>query len=158
MIGRENPGFAQTVEACMRTRTARCHCGQLEIRCTGEPRKISLCHCTDCQRRTGSAFSVAVFFSRDRVGSARGVTRTFVRESARGFPVTFHFCGACGSNVFWEPQRLPDLVGVAIGAFADPDFPRPQQSVWTKDKHRWLELPHDMAVYELNPPPRRAQE
>jgi hypothetical protein len=138
----------------MKTRTARCHCGQLEIRCTGEPRKVSLCHCLDCQRRTGSAFSVAVFYGRDRVRIESGFTNTFVRESASGFPVTFHFCGACGSNVFWEPQRLPDLIGVAVGAFADPRFPRPQQSVWTKDKHRWLSLPDDMATYKRNPPKR----
>jgi hypothetical protein len=113
-----------------------------------------MCHCLDCQRRTGSVFSVAVFFARNSVHVERGVTATFERPSASGFPVNFHFCARCGSNIFWEPRRLPDLVGVAVGAFGDPGFAIPQQSVWTKDKHRWLSLPEGMATFEENPQPR----
>jgi hypothetical protein len=136
------------------SRSARCHCGQLELSCAGDPKRISMCHCLDCQRRTGSAFSVAVFYERGRVRVVSGTSQVFERGSASGFPVRFHFCGRCGSNVYWEPARLPDLIGVAVGAFADPSFPVPQQSVWTKDKHEWLSLPHDMNAFELNPPPR----
>jgi hypothetical protein len=136
----------------MEPRGARCHCGDLELRCSGDPKKISMCHCLDCQRRTGSAFSVAVFYQRDRVRVVRGTPNTFERQSASGFPVRFHFCPRCGSNVHWEPQRLPDLVGVAIGAFADPDFPVPQQSVWTRDKLAWLALPDGVTTFDLNPP------
>lgn len=113
-----------------------------------------MCHCTDCQRRTGSMFSVAVFYPRDRV-RIEGTPSRYTRDSASGFPVSFHFCPACGSNLFWEPARLPDLIGIAIGGFADPDFPPPQQSVWTRDKHRWLALPEDLPAFECNPPPRR---
>ncbi len=49
---------------------------------------------------------------------------------------------------------MPDLVGVAVGAFADPSFPTPEQSVWTKDKHHWLKLPDQTRVYEITSPPR----
>ncbi len=137
----------------MEARYATCHCGETRVRCEGEPRKVSMCHCLDCQRRTGSAFSVAVFYPRERV-AVEGATRTFTRDSASGKPVTFHFCERCGSNLFWEPERMPDLIGVAIGAFADPGFPMPEQSVWTRDKHAWLDLPAAMRAFEANPPPR----
>ena len=113
-----------------------------------------MCHCLDCQRRTGSAFSVAVFYERDRVRVDSGTSVVFERGSSSGYPVRFHFCGDCGSNVYWEPARLPDLIGVALGAFADPSFARPEQSVWTKDKHTWLDLPEDMPTFTVNPPPR----
>jgi hypothetical protein len=103
---------------------------------------------------TGSAFSVAVFYERRSVRVESGTAIVFERESASGFPVKFHFCGRCGSNVYWEPARMPDLVGVAVGAFADPNFPSPEQSVWTNDKHAWLSLPANMPTFELNPPPR----
>jgi hypothetical protein len=86
-----------------------------------------MCHCLECQRRTGSAFSVAVFYERSSVRVARGTSDVFERGSASGFPVRFHFCGRCGSNVYWEPARLPDLVGVAVGAFGDASFPQPEQ-------------------------------
>lgn len=139
------------------SRPARCHCGQLGLACSGEPARISMCHCLDCQRRTGSAFSVAVFYARERVRIETGTALAFERASASGMPVTFHFCGRCGANVFWEPARLPHLIGVALGAFADPTFPAPVQSVWTKDKHRWLPLPHGMATFATSPPPRPAR-
>jgi hypothetical protein len=139
----------------MISRTASCHCGQLTLLCDGEPTKVSMCHCRDCQRRSGSAFSVAVFYRRASVRVASGTTTMFERDSASGFPVNFHFCPRCGSNMFWEPRRLPDLIGVAMGAFADPSFPCPEQSVWMKDKYAWLGLPDTVAAYETNPQPRR---
>lgn len=140
----------------MTTRIAACHCGGLELRCEGEPRKVSMCHCTDCQRRTGSLFSIAVFYPREAVVAAKGEAGVFERPSASGFPVAFHFCRNCGSNLFWEPRRMPALVGVAAGAFGDPQFPRPEQAVWMQDKHDWLEMPADLPAFERNPPPRPA--
>jgi hypothetical protein len=138
----------------MATRSARCHCGALVLECEGEPRKVSICHCLDCQRRTGSVFGVAVFYDRECVTVTRGESRFFARDSASGFPVAFHFCSDCGSNVWWEPARIPGLIAVALGAFADPAFPAPEQAVFTRDKHHWVELPHPMAAFEGNPPPR----
>ena len=41
--------------------------------------------------------------------------------------------------------------GVAVGAFADPQLPQPEQSVYTKDKHSWLELPEHMAAFNGGP-------
>jgi hypothetical protein len=108
----------------------------------------------DCQRRTGSAFGVAAFYDRVSV-TYQGTSRAFTRDSASGSPVKFHFCVQCGSNVYWEPARMPDLIGVAVGAFFDPDFPQPQQSVWTKDKHRWLTLPDGIRSFEVSLSPRR---
>ena len=137
----------------MSQRLAECHCGSVRLRCEGEPAKVSICCCIACQRRTGSVFSAAVFFKRERV-SVTGKTQTYARPSASGFQVTFHFCPVCGSNPFWLPDRLPDRIGVAIGAFADPNFQRPDQAVWTKSRHAWLDLPSDMPCYEENPPPR----
>lgn len=113
-----------------------------------------MCHCLDCQRRTGSLFSIAAFYARNAVRIARGETASFERPSASGFAVTFHFCRRCGTNLYWEPARLPDLIGLAVGAFAESDFPRPEQSVWMKDSHTWLDLPEGMACFEMNPPPR----
>jgi hypothetical protein len=134
-------------------RAATCHCGQLRISCSGEPAKVSLCHCRNCQQRTGSLFSVAAFFVREQV-EEKGVSRVFKRSSASGFPVAFHFCADCGSSVWWEPERMPLLVGIAVGAFADPAFPMPEQAVWATDRHAWLDLPDTIVSHSRNPPPR----
>jgi hypothetical protein len=132
-------------------RHASCHCGQLVLRCAGDPSKVSMCHCLDCQRRTGSLFSVAAFFPRESVGRTTGTARSFTRPSASGFAVTFHFCPECGSSLWWEPERMPHLVGVAAGAFADPGFPMPEQAVWCDDRHGWFELPAGMPAHAKNP-------
>jgi hypothetical protein len=130
-------------------RHASCHCGELVLHCAGDPVKVSLCHCFDCQRRTGSLFSVAAFFARDNVVQAAGIAKMFDRPSASGFDVSFHFCPACGSSLWWEPKRLPHLIGVAAGAFADRNFPMPEQAVWSENQHMWLELP--LAAHARNP-------
>ena len=122
-------------------RTATCVCGQVRVTCAGEPMKVSLCHCRDCQRRSGGPFGIAAFYPREQV-QASGDTREFRRPSDSGFDVVFRFCPACGSTVWWEALRLPDRVAVAIGAFADPDFPAPTQAVYREHRHAWL--PEDL--------------
>lgn len=135
----------------MSSSAASCHCNRLVIACVGDPKKISMCHCLDCQRRTGSIFSIAAFFERDQIHLRQGEPRTYERDSASGFPVKFHFCGYCGSNIYWEPARMPHLIGVAVGAFADPTFPKPQQAVYLKHKHAWCVLPDEIVAFDERP-------
>ena len=52
--------------------------------------------------------------------------------------VTFYFCPHCGSTVYWEPRRKPEIVAVAVGAFADPAFPAPSQAVYAEHRHIWV--------------------
>lgn len=98
---------------------------------------MSLCHCTACQKRTGSAFRVAAFYDRSRVQSP-GETTTFRRSSDSGFDLIFHFCPACGSTVFWQSLRKPDMVAVTFGGFADTAFPARTQAVHAGDQHAWV--------------------
>jgi hypothetical protein len=121
-------------------RTASCACGQLTIRCKGAPARVSLCHCRECQRRTGSAFGIAAFFETDSTEIA-GESLSYQRDSDSGFPVTLHFCGTCGSTVFWYPSRKPSTVAVAVGCFADPQFPAPEQAVYEEHRHPWVVTP-----------------
>jgi hypothetical protein len=118
-------------------RLATCACGQLRATCSGEPVLVSLCHCSDCQKRTGSAFGVAVFFPREAVETSGEASR-YQRPSDSGFPVDFRFCPACGSTVFWEAARKPDVIAVALGAFADPAFPGPTKEVYVHGRHAWV--------------------
>jgi hypothetical protein len=119
--------------------TATCACGRLTVQCTSEPLLVSLCHCLACQKRTGSSFGIAAFFRRGDVAAA-GLARSFTRPSDSGHDVTFHFCPDCGSTVFWEPRRKPDMIAVAVGAFADPAFPAPSQAVHEEFAHPWATI------------------
>jgi len=115
--------------------SARCACGALSIVADHEPLKISVCHCKACQRRTGSAFGVAVFFDRTRT-TPDGASQSFVRLGDSGEALEFHFCLSCGSTVYWYPAFRPGLVAVAIGCMED-DGLLPAQEVYTEHRRPW---------------------
>jgi hypothetical protein len=101
---------------------------------------VSLCHCLACQKRTGSTYGIGAFFARTEV-EPTGRATAYTRTSDSGHEVTFHFCPDCGSTVYWTPHRKPEIVGVAVGAFADPAFPAPTQAVFGEHRHRWVVAP-----------------
>ncbi|MEL7739135.1 GFA family protein [Citromicrobium bathyomarinum] len=123
----------------MSVRTASCQCGALTAACEGEPVRISVCHCLDCQKRSGSSFAAQARFAADKVQLA-GPSRQWQRRGGDGGVATFHFCPTCGSQVWYVADREPDLVAVAIGAFADPAFAPPDYSVYEGRKHAWLSI------------------
>ena len=133
-------------------RQAACHCGQLRVRLEGDPVLVSSCHCLACQRRTGAVFGSTSFFGRGQVRSIDGEHRTWRRAGDSGRFLTFHFCPTCGSNVFWEAEGTPDRISVAVGCFADPDFPAPVRTVWAENKHHWLPFPESIPHHTKNPP------
>ncbi len=122
-----------------RVREAACACGRFVVRCEGEPVRVSVCHCLECQRRTGSAFGVQARFAKERVRGAEAGTE-FVRRGDSGGTIRFRFCAACGSTVTWQPDGLPGFVVVALGAFADPSFAAPVVSIYETRQHPWLSL------------------
>ncbi|WP_193367177.1 GFA family protein [Pelagibius marinus] len=123
----------------MNTRTASCACGQLRIVCEGDPELVALCHCLDCQRRTGSAFGLSAFFKRE-AARPEGSEKTTRRLGDSGRGLTFHFCPDCGGTVYWEPELRPDWFAVAVGTFGDPTFPKPEKAVFEQRAHPWAKI------------------
>ena len=77
-------------------RTAMCSCGSLRLKIKGEPARVVICHCFQCQRRSGSVFSDNAYFPRAALLTVEGEVRDFSRPTERGGRVTFHFCPKCG--------------------------------------------------------------
>ena len=125
---------------------ASCRCGQLTATATGTPVRISVCHCLNCQKRSGSAFAAQVRFPADQVTTA-GNANTFAATGDTG-TARFHFCPDCGSTVYFENDSLPDTIAIALGAFDDPYFVTPNISVWETRQHEWLELAGDFEHWE----------
>ncbi len=121
------------------TRRASCQCGQLSVECAGDPVRISVCHCLNCQQRSGSSFAAQARFPVGNV-TITGVSHEWTRVSDEGKSATFHFCTKCGSTVYYTNEQMPDLIAVAVGAFADPHFPAPVYSVYEERKHRWVDI------------------
>ncbi|HVI05645.1 MAG TPA: GFA family protein [Sphingomicrobium sp.] len=128
----------------MTERTASCRCGQLKAITSGEPVRISVCHCLDCKKRSGSAFAVQARWPADKV-HVEGRSKSWINISDSGNRLTFHFCPDCGSDVHYEiAGKFAGLVAIPLGAFADPDFPAPRFSVYEHRKHQWIDILGDV--------------
>lgn len=127
----------------MGNRIATCSCGQLQARVTGDPVRLSVCHCLACQRRTGSVFGAQARFVSTAV-TISGRCSEYVRTGDEGTRARFRFCPDCGSTVYWTPDGMDDPVAIAVGAFADPQFPGPTVSVYEERMHAWVSMPADI--------------
>ena len=127
-------------------RVAECHCGQLRAIASGEPDSVYVCHCKACQRRTGAVIHNGSRWLKSQV-RIEGEHKVYGRVADSGSEIRFHFCPNCGSSVFWEGDRSPTTCGIAVGCFADPDFPAPTSSGWEESMDRWLRLPPGTARF-----------
>ena len=123
---------------------ASCQCGALTaaIADGAEPMTI-MCHCVDCQRRSGAPFGTISYFPKEAVEVA-GEAREFTRPTDLGFTFTTGFCPTCGSTVYARASRMPDVTGVPVGAFANPDHGMPIRSVYEQSKHWWVPMHEEM--------------
>jgi hypothetical protein len=122
----------------MTTRRAQCSCGQLAAVCEGEPVRVSVCHCLDCKRRSGSAFSNNARFPEARV-AFEGRAKEYTRVSDAGNRVSYFFCPECGTTVHYKIDAQPGLVAIPVGAFADLDFPAPFLSFYHQSRrYPWV--------------------
>jgi hypothetical protein len=122
---------------------AQCQCGQLSINLPQATPVVVACHCIDCQRRTGSSFGVLAYYPADQL-TAAGDAKRFERPTASGGVFETFFCPECGSTVYAKTRKHPTMVGVAVGAIADPRFPAPTRSVWEQSMHHWVAIPGDI--------------
>jgi len=122
------------------SRLASCSCGQLQAQVSGEPVRVSVCHCLACQRRTGSVFAAQARFPREAVTVA-GTSAEYVRVGDEGSKSTFRFCPTCGATVYYTMEGMPDAVAIPVGAFAEPSFPAPSFSVYEERMHSWVSMP-----------------
>lgn len=122
-------------------RKASCSCGQLSILVKGEPNVVVACNCLECQKTTGSVFGVSSYFDDDQVLEKTGASSTFERYSEAGRRLKSHFCSSCGSTVYWKAEVLENQTGIAVGCFADPEFPEPKLVAWNASRHGWVGFP-----------------
>lgn len=124
----------------MTVRHAACLCGRISLGCRGEPVRISICHCDECRRRTGSAFGVQVRYEASAT-TASGDASEYVRIADSGRQSRHRFCPDCGTTVWWTMERDPGLVVVAGGTFADRALPAPSVEVYAERRYAWCDMP-----------------
>lgn len=120
----------------MSERVASCRCGQLRVHCIGEPVRVSVCHCLECQKRTGSAFGAQVRWGDDQV-MTEGKWSEWSRIADSGNRATYRFCATCGSTVAYSGEGMPGYTAIPVGAFAGQALPSPIYSFYEERQHPW---------------------
>jgi hypothetical protein len=127
----------------MTERSASCRCGQLKATVTGEPVRVSVCHCLDCKKRSGSSFAVQARWAAEQV-QVNGRSKDWVKIGDSGNRATFTFCPDCGSDIQYRVEgELSHLIAIPLGAFDDPFFGTLAYSVFEGRKHDWVEISGD---------------
>ena len=123
-----------------------CLCGGVRYRTTANPMRVTVCHCTFCQKLTGSAYLVEPIFRRKDVALTGAAPKTYDHCSDTSHKrVTINFCERCGTTVYLDLGRFPDILGLCAGTFDDPNWfdrnPSTCRHIFTRSAQDGVVLP-----------------
>ena len=128
-----------------------CLCGQIRYKVRGAPERVTICHCTFCQKITGSGYLVQPIFLREKFDSVGDTAHYEHVSDVSGAKVDIRYCPKCGTNVWLELARFPENIGIIGGTFELPNwFPRQGDNVrhiFTRSAQRGTVLPAGVALY-----------
>ena len=138
-----------------------CGCGAVRYRLNDEPILVNNCHCTLCQRQTGTGSAVNAFIEMDRLELMSGELSEHEFKTGSGATQIVIRCAKCGTPV-WSHYRLGrKAAAVRVGTLDDPSVVRPDAAIYVVDKPSWAPLPEGVPRFEgyYNPaellPPER---
>ena len=131
--------------------TGKCLCGAVRFTLTGAPVVTAVCHCKNCQRQAGSAFSVVVLAPKESV-SINGELKAYHDTADSGAKLDRKFCPNCGSAMFSEQPDTPDTIIIKAGIFDDTSWLKPAVHVWCASAQPWVEISDKVAKFPANPP------
>lgn len=122
------------------TYSGHCQCGAVEYEFTEDPRTVHACHCTDCQKRSGSAFGLTMVVGKDSF-TIKGEVASYIRTSHSGQKNTSYFCPKCGNPIYGELEQFPDIIAVRPGTLDDTKWFTLERHIWTNSAQSWFQFP-----------------
>ncbi|MGA7488604.1 MAG: GFA family protein [Xanthobacteraceae bacterium] len=132
--------------------TGGCQCGRVRYEIGAKPLSLYACHCTECQRQSGSAFGLSLAVARDAMVVVSGTPAVWRRVLAGGRAIECLFCADCGTRLFHNPERNLQASIVKPGTLDDATWLEPVGHIWTGSAQPWVQIPHDTVNYEGQPP------
>ena len=127
-----------------------CLCGKVRYSANVDPAFIGVCHCRDCQKFTGSAFSVVIGVPKSAL-SIQGKLAAFSKLGDSGKPIERRFCPECGSCIAEEGSALPDIVMIGTGTLDDQSWVKPGMQIYCDSAQPWVHLGGDMKSFAKSP-------
>ena len=120
--------------------TGQCLCGAIKYEFPNDPSMYGVCHCRNCQRQAGSAFSTLAGVPKAEF-SITGAPKLYVdSDTDSGNSVERFFCGNCGSPIYSALGSQPDVIYLKTGTMDDTSGFNPMFHVWCSTKQNWVSL------------------
>jgi hypothetical protein len=129
-----------------------CQCGQARYRITGEAVALFVCHCTECQRQSASAFGMALWLRSFSRVVLVGELGAWVRTTPSGKQLRCEFCRGCGTRMFHQMTDQADTMSIKPGTLDTALACDPVAHIWTSSARSWVQLPSSVLSYPENPP------
>jgi hypothetical protein len=125
--------------------TGACACGNVRFALNDAPITTHCCHCLQCQKSTGSAFSVHAMIERERISVLQGTPETYQgKESHKAVQ-----CPACKARLWsYHPHLGEAIAFVRVGMLDEPGRLQPEAHYFTRSKHPWLRLPAGLPTFD----------
>lgn len=117
----------------------QCHCGHVTYEAEIDPDAVSICHCTDCQMLTGSAFRVTAVAAKEAVRLTAHPPKLYTKTGDNGRRRLQYFCPECGSPLFTTGEGADsDVWGIRLGSIRQRDSLAPSRQMWCRSAMPWI--------------------
>lgn len=115
----------------------RCHCGQITYEAIVNPEKVAICHCTDCQMLTGSAYRATVPAPSATFSLHTGQPKIYVKTADSGTKRAHAFCSNCGTPIYSAATSDPPTYSLRVGCLQQRTELRPVKQQWCRSALSW---------------------
>jgi hypothetical protein len=129
-----------------------CHCGRIRYEAEIEPADVAICHCTDCQTLSGSAFRI-VAPARKEAFRIIGEPKVYVKTAESGNRRAQAFCPECGTALYATAPTDPQVYSIRLGTARQRAALPPRRQIWTRSALPWLQQPQALAGLERSDQP-----
>lgn len=127
-----------------------CQCGAVRYKLLAVPVVFYICHCTECQKQSASAFGESVRVRQDALDIA-GHVETFTSPGNGKASAERDFCGTCGTRLFHRRAQYHEFLNIKGGTLDDKSWLIPAGHIWTRSRQKWVTIPDDALAYEEQP-------
>jgi len=128
-----------------------CLCGSVRYETDAEPLQTAICHCKNCQKQSGTAFSVVVCFPKDSLKVTGHTLKNYPDKGVSGGVVNRLFCSDCGSPLITRAEFSSDFEFIKAGSLDDTSWLKPEAEYWCAREHDWMHGDKPWPKFNKNP-------
>ena len=127
----------------------QCHCGAIRFEAEIDRADVVICHCTDCQTFSGSAFRVSAFTQPHTFALTAGEPTIYLKLGSSGRKRRQAFCPACGTSIYSSDDvDPPPVYAVRVGGLRQRDDLTPAKQIWCGSERDWLKTLAAVEAYD----------